>query len=154
MLRAKPIPLCLHISKGSLREGAPDEVRRGRVRYNEVSTNLKPRRLLSSRYACHLPLGGRLSASLIITQIGRENKFSAEILCACHFSAKNAERISESFFVLERFKYTVRGSLIVCYRNIVYLRYTEQSLYVGVVRLCGERVGEEYNDIYLPNGNS
>ena len=28
---------------------------------------------------CHLPLGGRLSVSLIITQIGRENNISAEI---------------------------------------------------------------------------
>ena len=29
---------------------------------------------------CHLPLRGRLFVSPIITQIGRENKFSAEIL--------------------------------------------------------------------------
>ena len=49
------------------------------MRYNEVSTNLKLRRLLPSRYACHLPPGGRLFVSSIITQIGRENKFSAEI---------------------------------------------------------------------------
>ena len=42
--------------------------------------------------AASLSPGGRLFVSSIISQIGRENKFSAEILCACHFSAKNAER--------------------------------------------------------------
>ena len=36
------------------------------------------RRLLPSRYACHLPLGERLFVSSIIAQIGRENNISAE----------------------------------------------------------------------------
>ena len=49
------------------------------MRYNEVSTNLKSRRLLPSRYACHLPPGGRLFVNTSITQIGRENNISAEI---------------------------------------------------------------------------
>ena len=39
----------------------------GRVRNKKVTTILKSRRLLPSRYACHLPLGGRLSVSPIIT---------------------------------------------------------------------------------------
>ena len=41
--------------------------------------SLRSRRLLPSRYACHLPPGGRLFVSLIITQIGRGNNPSAEI---------------------------------------------------------------------------
>ena len=76
--RAKHIPLKSNASKGSLREGAPDAVGWGRARYNEVSTNLKSRRLLPSRCACHLPLGGRLFVAPIMTQIGRENNISAE----------------------------------------------------------------------------
>ena len=74
------------------------------MRYNEVSTNLKSRRLLPSRYACHLlaaarsrsgsdnrtglsftPLAplrylseGDFFVSSIITQIGRENNISAD----------------------------------------------------------------------------
>ena len=49
------------------------------MRYNKVSTHLKSRGLLPSRYACHLPPGGRLFLKPIITQIGRENNISAEI---------------------------------------------------------------------------
>ena len=75
------------------------------MRYNKVGTHLKSRRLLPSRLrratvslwlgharaltphcgvihsprAASLPLGGRLLVSPIITQIGRENKLSAEI---------------------------------------------------------------------------
>ena len=75
------------------------------MRYNKVGTHLKSRRLLPSRLrratvslwlgharaltphcgvihsprAASLPLGGRLLVSPILTQIGRENKFSAEI---------------------------------------------------------------------------
>ncbi|MBR3715154.1 MAG: hypothetical protein IKM18_04525, partial [Clostridia bacterium] len=51
---------------------------------------------------CHLPLGGRLFVSIIITQIGRENKFSAEIF-ACQFSDKNAERKTRSFLTKSAF---------------------------------------------------
>ena len=50
----------------------------GRARYYKVNLNSKSRGLLPSRYACHLPPGGRLFFSLIITKIGRENKFSAD----------------------------------------------------------------------------
>ena len=39
-----------------------------------------------------LPPGGSFYATTIITQIGRENKFSAEIYVPAYFSAKNAER--------------------------------------------------------------
>ena len=49
------------------------------MRYYKVYLSSKSRRLLPSRYACHLPPGGRLFVSSIITQIGRENKFSADI---------------------------------------------------------------------------
>ena len=49
MHRAKPIPLRLHISKGSLREGAVSEADWGRARYNKIYPNLKSRRLLPSR---------------------------------------------------------------------------------------------------------
>ena len=49
------------------------------MRYNKIYPTLKLRRLLPSRSARHLPPGGRLFVSPIITQIGRENKFSAEV---------------------------------------------------------------------------
>ena len=53
-------------------------------------------------YGCtHPPFTQGLSVSPIITQIGRENKFSAEIF-ACQFSAKNAER-STCFFIWDSF---------------------------------------------------
>ena len=49
------------------------------MRYYKVYLSSKSRRLLPSRYACHLPPGGRLFVSSIITQIGIENKSSADI---------------------------------------------------------------------------
>ena len=49
------------------------------MRYYKVYLSSKSRRLLPSRYACHLPLGGRLFVTPIITQIGREDNLSAEI---------------------------------------------------------------------------
>jgi len=116
----KATPLRLHVSKGSLREGAGQPQclrsklateRSGVCRLTEgervdVKSNqiLKSRRLLppltrspvSLRLgharaltphrgvihyprAASLPPGGRLSVSSIISQIGRENKFSADI---------------------------------------------------------------------------
>ena len=36
----------------------------------------------------------------IITQIGREKKFSAEIYVPAYFSAKNAERIEGLFYLI------------------------------------------------------
>ena len=73
----------------------------------------RPRRLLPSRLrratasACGWHLGGRLFVCTIITQIGRENKFSAEIF-ACQFSVKNAERIGWPYFsVRQRLSFVV-----------------------------------------------
>ena len=71
------------------------------MRYNEVITNPKSRGLLPSRCACHLPHGGRLFVSPIITQIGRENKFSADISCL-HFSVKNNRKSVLLFFWVTR----------------------------------------------------
>jgi len=90
-LRAKPIPLRLRVSWGSLREGAGAVGDWGRARYNEVSANLKSRRLLPPLTRSPLPIGGRLSCSPIITQIGRENNVSANF----YMSAISPLRITE-----------------------------------------------------------
>ena len=50
------------------------------MRNKKVDTNLKSRSLLPSRFACHLPPGGRLSVNSIITQISVKNN-REKILC-------------------------------------------------------------------------
>ena len=51
---------CLLPYQGSLREGAPDGVGWGRVRSQADTAEQASRNLPPSRFACHLPLGGRL----------------------------------------------------------------------------------------------
>ena len=68
------------------------------MRYNEVSTNLKSRRLLPSRQrrATSLSEGGFYSTS-IITQIGRENKFSADFFVPPFSSLRMQRELQERF---------------------------------------------------------
>ena len=49
--------MAAHVSKGSLREGAPDEIGWGRVRKGEDSKILMSRRLPQSLRASSLPEG-------------------------------------------------------------------------------------------------
>ena len=68
--------------------------RRSRVRGGVIATICPLRRLRR-----HLSQRARLLISPIITQIGRESKFSAEILSVCHFSAKNTPRTAGLYFL-------------------------------------------------------
>ena len=69
------------------------------MRNKEDTATLKSRRLLPSRLRRVTSLSeGGFFVSSIITQIGRENKFSAEIF-ACQFSAKNAKRSRSLLFL-------------------------------------------------------
>ena len=81
MLQAKLIPLKMHASKGSPCGRAP-AIAGERVLCAQLSPLRRLRRHLSQR--------ARLFVSSIITQIGRENKFSAEIL----FVADSRGRLS------------------------------------------------------------
>ena len=78
-------------SKGSLREGAPDEVGWGRARCDIISANPKSRGLLPSRFACHLPPGGRLCCRRQYTKKG-----------VTHYTlqSKACEKRTENFHVL------------------------------------------------------
>jgi len=93
--RAKPIPLKMHerVQRLPCVKGAVAVATEGL--FFAAFLHLQSLRLAFAR---HLPLHkGGFYATTIITPIGREIKFSAEILSVCHFFAKNTPRKADVF---------------------------------------------------------
>ena len=95
-------------TKGSLREGAPDEVGWGRARYDRISTNSKLRGLLPSRY--RVPPSSRRKAMLPPDSASKKCntlylagqgvwKKDREFSCSLSFCCRGDSRIARLIFL-------------------------------------------------------